>query len=87
MCNSNVLETESSRLTHPIQNYKELSIDRFYDLDRNAQKPIFWNFSINSKLEAIDNYVMDCPVPMKQDKFPAGFYKKVQTKQCRTVCN
>ena len=43
----------------PKQYYKETAINRFYDLDRNPQNNIFWNFEINSKLEAKDNYFND----------------------------
>lgn len=55
ICN-NELNPEATHLTDPSYNYKELSIDRFYDLPKDPQENIFWNFARNSKLEATDNY-------------------------------
>lgn len=53
---SNYLDPMNTRLTHPAINYREASIDRFYNLPQNPQKPIFWNFAINTQNEAIDNF-------------------------------
>ena len=55
ICND-YLDPLATHLTNPPQNYRELAINRFYDLPTNPQLPIFWNFSVNSQLEAIDNY-------------------------------
>ena len=55
----------SSRLSDPSANYRDLSINRFYDLNRNPQKNIFWDFAANTSLEAKDNYVPDLPLPWK----------------------
>ncbi len=38
-----------------------MSINRFYDLNLNPQKNIFYNWAVNSQLEATDNY--DNPYP------------------------
>jgi hypothetical protein len=59
-CN-NFLNSSSSRLTLPTANYRELPINRFYDLNKNPQENLFWNYTINSKLEAKDNYVEILP--------------------------
>lgn len=53
---SNYLDPINSRLTHPAFNYKEAPINRFNNLPQNPQLNIFWNFSINTKNEAKDNY-------------------------------
>lgn len=53
---SNYLDPVNSRLTHPAFNYKEAPINRFYNLNQNPQLPLFWNFSINTKNEAKDNF-------------------------------
>jgi hypothetical protein len=55
------LDPLSSVLTYPKQLYREMSINRFYDLNLNPQKNIFYNWAVNSQLEATDNY--DNPYP------------------------
>ncbi|AYV84674.1 MAG: hypothetical protein Hyperionvirus33_17 [Hyperionvirus sp.] len=51
----------SSRLSDPSANYRDLSINRFYDLNKNPQANIFWDFATNTTLEARDNYVAEIP--------------------------
>jgi hypothetical protein len=51
----------SSRLTYPTANYRDMAVNRFYDLDRNPQVNIFYDFAVNTKLEAKDNFVTDVP--------------------------
>lgn len=46
----------ATHLTNPPQNYRGMTINRFYNLDRPAQANIFYDWAINTKLEAIDNY-------------------------------
>lgn len=53
---SNMLDPISSRLTHPAFNYKEAPTSRFYNLNQNPQKAIFWNFAVNTRNEARDNF-------------------------------
>jgi hypothetical protein len=65
---SNFLNPVSSRLTNPPQTYREMSINRFYDLPRNPQAHIFWNFETNTTLEAKDNYKEKLPTPQNQSK-------------------
>lgn len=55
LCND-YLDPASTRLTDPSKNYREMSINRFYDLPRNPQANIFYSFAKNTKLEAKDNY-------------------------------
>lgn len=54
-CNS-FLDPLATHLTNPPQNYRGISINRFYNLHKPAQANIFWDFAVNTKLEAIDNY-------------------------------
>lgn len=68
-CN-NFLDTSPSRLTNPTQNYRDMAINRFYNLERNPQEAIFWNFSINTKLEAIDNFESEMPILWKTKQYP-----------------
>lgn len=55
ICND-FLDPVASRLTNPATNYRGMAINRFYDLDRNPQTNIFWDFNVNTDLEAKDNY-------------------------------
>jgi hypothetical protein len=64
------LDPLSSISTYPKQLYREMSINRFYDLNINPQVNIFWNWAVNSQLEAKDNY--DNPYPYSIDHDKAG---------------
>ena len=66
ICND-FLDPIATHLTNPPQNYREIAIDRFYDLDRNPQFNIFYNFSINSRLEAKDNFKEAIPRMISYD--------------------
>jgi hypothetical protein len=57
----NKLNPNSSRLTYPTANFRELSINRFYDLNKNPQENLFWSIATDSKLEAKDNYIERIP--------------------------
>ena len=59
-CNK-FLDPTNSLLTTPKQLYREMSINRFYDFNQNPQTNIYWNGTVNSQLEAKDNY--DYPYP------------------------
>jgi hypothetical protein len=67
---SKYLDPEVSRLTYPTANYRDMAINRFYNLDRNPQANIFYDFSINTKLEAKDNFIMDVPEPWVDQSHP-----------------
>ena len=60
ICND-TLNPESTRLSYPAMMYRETSINRFYDLPQNPQEPIFWDFAVDTKLEAKDNYNPNVP--------------------------
>lgn len=57
-CNT-YLDPMASRLSYPPFNYREMPIDRFYNLPQNPQEPIFWNFAVDTRLETKDNFVYD----------------------------
>lgn len=65
-CND-YMDPIATHLTNPPQNYREMAINRFYDLPTHPQANIFYDFSVNTKLEAIDNYVEKVPALMKYD--------------------
>ena len=68
-CN-NFLNPLSSKLTFPSQNYRDMAINRFYDIERNPQEAVFWDFSVNSRLEAKDNFCEEISQPCEQDDYP-----------------
>ena len=55
ICND-FLDPLATHLTNPPANYRGMSINRFHDLPKPAQANIFYDFAINTKLEAKDNY-------------------------------
>lgn len=57
----NAINPEHSRLSYPAQNYRNMSVNRFYNLIHDPQENLFWNFSINTKLEAKDNFKPNIP--------------------------
>lgn len=74
VCND-FLDPIASHLTNPPQNYREMAINRFYDLDRPIQNAIFWNYSVNTQLEAIDNYAERIPFLKNYDPTLPREYK------------
>ena len=57
----NTLNPENTRLSHPAANYRDMNVNRFYNLIHDPQEQIFWDFATNTKLEAKDNYRPDFP--------------------------
>lgn len=51
--------------TNPAANYRGLAINRFHDLPKNPQRNIFYDFAVNTKLEAKDNYVERIPMMVR----------------------
>lgn len=65
-CND-FLDPISTHLTNPSANYRGMSINRFFNLPKNPQANIFWDFSVNTQLEAKDNYRERIPRLMTDD--------------------
>jgi hypothetical protein len=61
MCGNDVFP-RNSRLSHPAYNYKEMPMNRFFNLQRDPQANIFYDFSKNTVLEAKDNYIYPVPI-------------------------
>jgi|SaaInlStandDraft_4_1057021.scaffolds.fasta_scaffold02336_8 hypothetical protein len=66
MC-GDYLNQHCSRLTLPPSSYRGVSINRFYDLNQNPQKNIFWNFERDTRLEAKDSHVERYPIIQGRD--------------------
>jgi len=54
-CDTNFMEPSYSRLNMPVAMMRGIPINRFYNLNKNPQEHIFWNFSVNTKLQSKDN--------------------------------
>ena len=80
------LDQISSILTFPKQFYRETAINRFYDLNINPQQNIYYNDSINTQLEAKDNFVPQLPFSLNNDySLPSpieGFNNKKYNNKC-----
>ncbi len=59
-CNS-ILSPEYSHYTLSPKNFRAAQINRFYNLKKNPQEPIFYDFAVNTTLEAKDNYKPHAP--------------------------
>jgi hypothetical protein len=55
----------SSRLTYPAQTYRDIAVNRFHNLNQNPQLNIFYDFAINTTLEAKDNHLPRIIQPLK----------------------
>lgn len=55
VCND-YLSPESSRLSYPAANYRDVGINRFYNLPKNPQEPIYWPDYENTTLQLKDNF-------------------------------
>lgn len=89
VCN-HFLDPLASRLTNPTANYRGMSINRFYDLPKNPQADIFWDFSVNTRLEAKDNYKERIPKMLSPDPLmpkPVKGKRKPCTMHCPNDCS
>lgn len=84
VCND-FLDPLATHLTNPPANYRGLAINRFHDLPKNPQANIFYNFAVNTKLEAKDNYRERVPRLIKYDPaLPKEL--KGRNKPCKYHC-
>lgn len=80
ICND-YLDPIATHLTNPPQNYREMAINRFYDLPTHPQANIYWDSAVNTTLEAKDNYSERVPRTLRYDPaLPAEF--KGRNKPC-----
>jgi hypothetical protein len=69
-CND-FLDPLATHLTNPPATYRELAINRFYNLPTQPQANIFWNFAVNTSLESKDNYYEKIPrIRSQEDSLP-----------------
>jgi hypothetical protein len=86
-CNK-FMDRHDTRLTHPIHNYRGMTIDWFFEPrvgNRDEQCNIFWNFEENTRLTAKDSYRPDVPLPLDSTHaLPQEKLKK--NKDCLKYC-
>lgn len=76
----------STHLTNPPENYKGISINRFYNLHKNPQENIFYNFAVNTSLQAKDNFHHKPPKLKNYDRsLPKP--KNGKRKNCKFNCS
>lgn len=84
LCND-YLDPLATHLTDPPQNYRGMSINRFHNLPKNPQANIFYEFAVNTKLEAKDNYKPIIPKLINYDPAQPSELKGKQ-RPCRYQC-
>jgi len=83
LCNNNN-NPEFTRLSYPSSNYRDISVNRFYNLLHDPQQNIFYDMGHNSRLEAKDNWRPDIPEFWEDNVSPVE-YKGKQPK-CGLTC-
>jgi hypothetical protein len=58
------LDGQHSRMFDPAMFYRGVAVNRFYDLNKDPQANIFYDWAVNTSLEAKDNFVPELPTPM-----------------------
>lgn len=81
---SRKLEQEDSRLSYPSSIYREMPINRFYNLIHDPQEAIFWNFETNSVLEEKDNFRPNISRPWPDLSGPKETFGTPET--CKLEC-
>lgn len=84
ICNE-TLNPLSSRLSFPAYNYRDVAIDRFYNLPKNPQINIYWDTATNTKLESKDNFVFRVPNVQVRDGVLPKEYRGTPGK-CQIKC-
>lgn len=60
VCND-YLDAQHTKMTDPAMFYRGAAVNRFYDLNKDPQANIFYDWAVNTTLEAKDNFVPDIP--------------------------
>lgn len=71
VCND-YLDGQNTRMTEPAMFYRGTAVNRFYDLNKNPQENIFYDWAINTSLEAKDNFIPNIPTPIDNQILPNG---------------
>lgn len=60
MCND-YLDGQHTKMTDPAMFYRDLAVNRFYDPIKDPQANIYYSWTVNTQLEARDNFVPELP--------------------------
>lgn len=63
VCND-YLDSQHSKMNDSAMFYRGVPINRFYDLNKDPQANIFYDWAINTSLEATDNFIPEMPIPL-----------------------
>ncbi len=80
----NFTHPEFSRLSYPSSNYRDISVNRFYNLIHDPQEVVFYDFQHNTRLEAKDNWRPDLPDMWENSVAPKEY--KGQKQKCGMTC-
>jgi hypothetical protein len=81
----NYTHPEFTRLSHPPSNYRDMSVNRFYNLHHDPQETIFWDMQHNTRLEAKDNWIVEIPEMWEERVSPAEY--KGKPVKCGMTCD
>lgn len=65
VCND-YLDGQHTRMTDPAMFYRDAPVNRFYDLIKDPQANIFYDWAVNTSLEAKDNFIPELPEPLTE---------------------
>lgn len=82
---SNYTHPEFTKLSHPPSNYRDMSVNRFYNLHHDPQENIFWDMRHNTRLEAKDNWIPEIPEQWEESVTPKEY--KGRPMKCGLTCN
>ncbi len=68
ICND-YLDSQHTKMSDPAMFYRGAPLNRFYDLNKDPQANIFYDFAVNTRLEAKDNHFPELPIPFRNIKF------------------
>ena len=85
VCND-YLDPMSSKLSYPAANYRDVGINRFYNLRKNPQNinTIYWDNRVNTTLEIKDNYYSEDPECWTNGQFPVELQGKPRNECIKT---
>jgi len=76
---------EFSRLSYPASNYRDVSVNRFFNLHHDPQETIFYDMRHNTRLEAKDNFVFKIDKSWQERASPKEY--KGKPVKCGLTCN
>lgn len=69
------LDAQHTKMTDPAMYYRGVSVNRFYEVLKDPQANIFYDWAIDSNLEMRDNYIFDAFIPLENDTtVPDSFF-------------